>query len=211
MMANEDGAWSMPATLPSIMHVLSFDFHNTLYQVVVFTVFNLSWVRVRLVIVVQSLNCVWLLATQWTAAYPQASLSFTIFPNLLKLMSIESVMPSDHLRFPPSPSAFNLSQHQGLSQWVSPLHQVAKVLEVQLQYQSFQWLFRLDFLQDWLVWSPCCPRDSQESSPASQFESINSLALSRLYGPTLTSIRDYWKNHRFDYMDLCRQSGVSPF
>lgn len=42
MMASEDGAWSMPATLPSIMHVLSFDFHNTLYQVVVFTVFNLS-------------------------------------------------------------------------------------------------------------------------------------------------------------------------
>ena len=146
MMANEDGAWSMPATLPSIMHVLSFDFHNTLYQVVVFTVFNLSWVRVRLVIVVQSLNCVWLLATQWTAAYPQASLSFTIFPNLLKLMSIESVMPSDHLRFPPSPSAFNLSQHQGLSQWVSSSHQVAKALELQLQHQSFQWTFRVDFL-----------------------------------------------------------------
>ena len=43
---------------------------------------------------------------------------------------------------------------------------------------------------------------SKESSPALQFKSINSLALSLLYGPTLTSIRDYWKNHRFDYMDL---------
>ena len=58
-------------------------------------------------------------------------------------------------------SAFNLSQHQGLFQWVSCLHQVAKVLE--LQHQSFQWVFRVDFLLDWLVWSPCCPRDSQES------------------------------------------------
>ena len=41
-----------------------------------------------------------------------------------------------------------------------------------------------------------------KSSPA-QFESINSLALSLLYGPTLTSVHDYWKNHSFDYMDLC--------
>ena len=47
-------------------------------------------------------------------------------------------------------------------------------------------------------WSPCSPRDSQESSPTPQFKSINSLALSFLYGPTLTSILDYWKNHSFD-------------
>ena len=51
------------------------------------------------------------------------------------------------------------------------------------------------------IWSSCCPRDSQESSPAPQFKSISSLALSLLYGPTLTSIRDYWKNHSFDYME----------
>ena len=49
------------------------------------------------------------------------------------------------------------------------------------------------FLLDWLVWSPCSPRDSQESSPAQQFESINSAVLSLLYGPALTSIHDYWK------------------
>ena len=63
-------------------------------------------------------------------------------------------------------------------------------------------------IQDWfplgLTWSPCSPTDSQESSPAPQFESINSLALSLLYGPTLTSIHDYWENHSFDYMDLCQ-------
>ena len=46
---------------------------------------------------------------------------------------------------------------------------------------------------------------TQESSPASQFESINSLALSLLYGPNVTSVHDYWKNHSFDYMDLCWQ------
>jgi len=55
-----------------------------------------------------------------------------------------------------------------------------------------------------LIWSPCCPRDSQESSPATQFKNINSSVLSLLYGPTLTSIHDYWKNHIFDYPDLCR-------
>ena len=47
-------------------------------------------------------------------------------------------------------------------------------------------------------WNPCCPRDSQESSSKPQFKSINSLVLSFLHGPTLTSIHDYWKNHSFD-------------
>ena len=68
--------------------------------------------------------------------------------------------------------------------------------------------------QDWspLGWtggSPCSPRDSQESSPTPQLKSINSLALSFLYGPTLISIHDYWKNHSFDYTLFCRQSDVS--
>ena len=58
--------------------------------------------------------------------------------------------------------------------------------------QFFQWIFRVDFLYDWLVWSLCYPRDSQESFPAPQFESINSLVVSFLYGPTLTSVYDYY-------------------
>ena len=58
--------------------------------------------------------------------------------------------------------------------------------------------------------TPCSPRDSQESSP-SQFENINSLVFSILYGPTLASIHDYWKNHSFDYMDLGWQSDVFVF
>ena len=118
-----------------------------------------------------------------------------------------TIQPS-HSLSSPSP-AFNLSQHQGLFQWVSSSYQVAKVLELQLQHKSFQWIFRTDFFQDWLVWSPCSPRDSQESSPAPQFKSINSLVVSLLYDPTCTSIHDYWKNHRFDCMDLCQQSVMS--
>ena len=68
----------------------------------------------------------------------------------------------------------------------------------ELQHRSFQWIFRADFFQDWLVWSPCRPRDSQESFPTPQFKSINSMALSFLYSTTLTSIYDYWKTHSFD-------------
>ena len=98
----------------------------------------------------------------------------------------------------PSPPTFTLSQHQGLFQWLSSSHQVAEVFEFQLQYQSFQWIFRTDFLQDWLVGSLCSPSDSQESSPTPQFKRINSSVLSFLYGPTLTSIHDHWKNHSFD-------------
>ena len=72
---------------------------------------------------------------------------------------------------------------------------MAKELELQLQHQSFQWIFRVDFLWDWLVWSPCGPRDSQESSPTPQFKSINSSAVCLLYGPTLTSMYDYRKKN----------------
>ena len=57
----------------------------------------------------------------------------------------DAIQPSPPLSSPPPP-IFNLSQHQGLFQWVSSLHQVAKVLEFQLEHQSFQWIFRTDFL-----------------------------------------------------------------
>ena len=87
---------------------------------------------------VQSLSHVQLFVTPWTAAC-QASLSITNSQSLLKLMSTESVMPSNHLILSsPSPPTFNLSQHQSLFKLVSSLHQVAKVLEFQLQHQAFQ-------------------------------------------------------------------------
>ena len=72
----------------------------------------------------------------------------------------------------PFPPGLNLSQDQRLFQWVGSSHQVAKVLELQLQQQSFQWIFRVDFLSDSLVWSPCSPRYFQESSPAPQFKAL---------------------------------------
>ena len=86
---------------------------------------------------VQSLSRVWLFVTPWTAVH-HASLTITNSRSLPKLMSIESVMPSNHLILSsPSPPAFSLSQHQGLFKWVSSSHQVAKILEFQLQYQFF--------------------------------------------------------------------------
>ena len=84
----------------------------------------------------------------------------------------DAIQPSQPLASP-SP-AFNLSQHQGLFQWVSSSHQVAKVLEFQLQHQSFQWIFKTNFLENGLVGSPCSPRNSQKSSPTPLFKSINS-------------------------------------
>ena len=98
----------------------------------------------------------------------------------------------------PSPPAPNPSQHQGLFQWVNSSHEVAKVLEFQLQHQPFQWTPRTDLLQDGLVGSPCSPRDSQESSTTPQFKSINFSVLSFLHSPTLTSIHEHWKNHSLD-------------
>ena len=117
----------------------------------------------------------------------------------------DAIQPS-HSLSSPSPPAFNLSQHQARYQWVGSSHQVTNILEL----QSFQWIFRTDFLWDWLFWSPCSPRDSKEPPSIPQLESIDSLVLS-LYGPTLTSIHHYWKNHSFDCAHFCRQSNVSAF
>ena len=152
-----------------------------------------------------------LFATPWTAAR-QASLPITNSRSLPKLMSIDSVMPSNHLilyrplLLLPSifPSIRVFSNESAL--------RIGRP-----KYWSFSFSISPPvYIQGWfplglLVWSSCCPRDSQESSPTPQFESINSLALSLLYGPTLTSVHDYWKNHSFDCMDLCQQSNVSAF
>ena len=88
----------------------------------------------------------------------------------------DSIQPS-HPLSSPSPPAPNPSQHQSLFQWVNTSHKVSKVLEFQLQHQSFQRIFKTYFLYDWLVGSPCSPRDFQEFSPTPQFKSINSKAL----------------------------------
>ena len=125
------------------------------------------------------------------------------------------IQPSHPL--PPSSFTFTLSQHQGLFQWVSSLHQMAKVQELQLQYQSFQFSFSISpsneysglisFRMDWL--DLLAVQGTLKS--LLQSHSSNSSALSFLYSQTLTSIHDYWKNHSFDHMDLCRQDDVSAF
>ena len=86
----------------------------------------------------------------------------------------DAIQPS-HPLLSPFPPALNVSQHQSLFKWVSSSQQVAKVLEFQLQHQSFQWIFRTDFLniQEYsgLVGSSCCRRDSWESAPIPQSSS----------------------------------------
>ena len=67
----------------------------------------------------------------------------------------------------------------------------------------------ISFRIDWF--DLAFPRHSQESSPTPHFKSTDSLALSLLYGPTLTSVHDYWKNQNVDYVDLYWQSDVSAF
>jgi len=114
---------------------------------------------------------------------------------------------SSHPLLPPSPPALNLSQHQGLFQWVGSSHQVAKVLELQFRIcPSNEYSGLISFRIDWF---DLVVQDSQESSPAPQFKSINSWMLSFLYCPTFASIHDYWKNHSFDSTDLCQQSDVT--
>ena len=138
-------------------------------------------------------------ATSWTAAH-QASLYFTISWSLFKLMSIESVMPSNHLILclPLLPLPLIFPSIRVFPNGSVFLYQVAKVLEFQLQHHSLQRNPKADLLENGLVGSPCSPRDSQESSPTPQFKSINYSVLSLVPSPTLKSIHDHWKNHSLD-------------
>ena len=123
--------------------------------------------------------------------------TISVSQNLLKLRSIELVMLSNYLilchpllllaSVLPSFRVFS-SDHLFASGGLS-IRASASASVLPMNVHGW-------FPLGWLVWSPCCPRES--SSPASQFKSINSSGLSFLYDPTLTSIHDYWKNHSFD-------------
>ena len=144
---------------------------------------------------VQSLSRVQLFAIPWTAAR-QASLSITNSKNLLKLMSIESMMPSNHLIFccpllllPSILTSIRVFPNEPVlcirwpKYWsfsISPSSEYSGLIS-----------FRMDWLDLLVV------QRTQESSPTPQFKSINS-ALSFLSSPTLTSIDDHWKNHSLD-------------
>ena len=122
-------------------------------------------------------------------------------------MSIESVMPSKHLiLYRPLlllPSIF-LGIRVFSNESVLHIRSVSFSISPSNEYSGLI-SFRIDWFDLFAI------QRILESSSTPQFRSINSSALSLLYGPTLTSIHDYWKNHSFDYMDLCQQSNVSAF
>ena len=108
----------------------------------------------------------------------------------------DAIQPSHPLLSPPLP-AFNLSQHQDIFQWVSSSHRWPKYWSFSFSISfSNEYSGLISFKMDWL--DLLAVQGTQESSPTPLFKSINSLALSFLYSPTLTSIHDYWKNHSFD-------------
>ena len=131
--------------------------------------------------------------SRWSAAH-QVSLSFAISRNLLKLMSIELVMPSNHLV---------LCHPLLLLPSIFPSIKVSSNESALCMRWPKDWSFSFNISPSnelpGLVGSPCSPRDSQESSPTPQFESISSLVLRLLYGPVLTWVQDYWKNHKSCY------------
>ena len=105
----------------------------------------------------------------------------SIFPSI-KIFSNESIL---HIRWP---------KYWSFSFSICPSNEYSALISTQIDW--------FDFL---------AVQGTQESSPTPEFKSINSLVLSFLYGPTFTSIHNYWKNHSFDQMDLCWQSNVSAF
>ena len=145
----------------------------------------------------QSLSHVWLFATPWTAAR-QAYLSITNSRSLPTLMFIQSVMPSNRLILcrPLLPPSIFPSIRVSSDESVLPI-----------RWPKY-WSFSFSIIPSsensglislgWTLGFPCYPRDSQESSPTPQFKSINSSALSFIYGPILTSIHDHWKKHSLD-------------
>ena len=153
---------------------------------------------------VHSLSCVRLFVTPWTAAHP-GSLSITNSQSLLKLTSTESVMPSNHLilcrpllllpSIFPSIRVFPMSQFFALGGQSIGVLASASVLPINIQSR---------FPSGWTGWISLQCKGPSRVFSNQKFKSINSLALSFLYSPTLTSIHDYWKNYSFDYMDLCR-------
>ena len=170
----------------------------------------------------QDRQCIWLLfndsvvsdsATPWTAAY-QASLSSAISRDLLKLMSIESVIPFNYLilyhsllllpSISPSTGVFSNEyslhirqpKYRSFSFSISPSSEYSRLIS-----------FRMDWLDLLEVQGALKNLLQHHSSKASILQ--HSLIL--LFGPTLTSIHDYWKNHSFDYNELCQQSNVYVF
>jgi len=152
--------------------------------------------------VVQWLSCIWLCNFMG-----YSTPGFSVLHHLQEFAQIhvywvgDAIKPSYPLP-PSSPFAFSPSQHQDLfpvsALFASGGQSVGASSSALVLPVNIQGWFPLGLTG--LI--SCYPRDSQESSPAPQFKGISSSSLSPLYGPSLTSIYDYWKNHSFDYIDL---------
>ena len=166
-------------------------------------------------VVVTSCLGIWALKTDPVNQFSHSVMSNSLWPHGLQ-----------HARPPcPSPTLRDYSNSCPLSRWCHPTISSSVIsfsshlqsfpasksfpvsqffasggqsIGVSAYPHTFQWIFRTDFLSDWLVRLRCSPRDSQKSSPTTQLKGINSSVLSFLYSPTLTSIHDYWKNHIYD-------------
>ena len=190
--------------IPAVLSTLHVSFTQSSQQ---------SMIIIHIFVVVQLLSHVWLFVTPWTVAH-QASLSFTLSLSLLKLTSIEAVMPSIHLilccpllllpsvfpiiRVFSNESSLHISwtKYWSFSFTTSPSNEYSGLIS-----------FRIDWFAILIVQGILRSLLQHPSSKTS----INSSALILIYALILTSIHDYWKNHSFDYTDLCQQSDVSAF
>ena len=157
----------------------------------------------------QMLSCVQL-CDWWTAAR-QTSLSFTVSQRLLKLMSLSRwCHPTISSSVAPSPPALSLPQHQGLFQCVGSSHQVAKMLALQLQHQSFlniRGWFPLGLTGLISVMSKGSKSLLQHHSSKAAFLQCSAFLMVQLSH----LVHEYCKNHSLNYTDLCWQSDVSAF
>ena len=180
------------------LHLYHIDWFKSKFPTVIFSMTKLLPSILNQFSSVQSLNHVWFFAAPWTAAC-QASLSIPNSWSLLKLMSIVSVMPSNHLilchpllllpcifpniRVFSNESVFPIRwpKYWSFSFNISPSNEHTGLIS-----------FRMDWLGFLAV------QGTFKSSSTPWFKSINSSGLSFLYSPTLTSIHDHWKNHSLD-------------
>ena len=157
------------------------------------------------------LGCVRLFVIPWTTAN-QAFLSFTISQSLLKLMAIESMMPSNQpilchpLHLLPSifPSIRVFSNESVLHIKWSKFWNFSFSISPSNEYSGL-----ISFKIDWV--DLLAVQGTLENLLQHHSLKASVLQLTLLHGPALTSIHDYWKNHSFDYTDLCWQSDVSAF
>ena len=144
------------------------------------------------IVVVQTLSHIQLFTTPWTAAC-QASLSFISWSLLRPCPLSQWCHPTISSSVVPFSSCFQSFPASGSSQWVTSSHQMAKVLEFQLQHQSFQWIFRTD----WMDWLDLFAVQGTLKSLLQHHSSKASILWHSAFFIVQLS-HPYWKNHSFD-------------